>query len=299
MRTVKRHTPALLDRFRTDGRGIGVHGDYIPWHRVSRGDPSSHGRSHLINWSGRLRELLSDVEWVTLAFAIMVPEIFDLREQFPLALDDDLHELAAYDISQRYRNYPGSRDLAQSLGIRHPCVHAKGESVSWVMTTDQLLTLKHPDGRLELLAVACKTAQGLEGRRTREKLQLERAYWQARGVEWLLITPDQYDESVGLTLRREIPWALEELTSKAQRHIAATLASTLVGHSLTYVLVRIAECLGSMELAQRAFWQAVWRAELPLELRRGWRPHLPVTLLEMDDYFRLNPIISRRSAWSS
>ncbi|OIQ70829.1 hypothetical protein GALL_475540 [mine drainage metagenome] len=41
------------------------------------------------------------------------------------------------------------------------------------------------------------------------------------------------------------------------------------------------------------------RAELPLELRRGWRPHLPVTLLEMDDYFRLNPIISRRSAWSS
>lgn len=167
------------------------------------------------------------------------------------------------------------------------------------MTTDQLLTLRHSDGRMELLAVACKTAQGLEGHRTREKLRLERAYWQARGVEWLLITPDQYEESVGLTLRRTMPWAFGDQASDAQRHMAATLANTLAGHSLTHVLFRIAERLGSIDSAQRAFWQAVWRAELPVDLRRGWRPHIPVTLLETTDYLQLNPIVSRRSAWSN
>ncbi len=63
MRTEKRFTPKVLERFRREGRGTGTYSDYTPWHRVSRGDPSSKGRSHLIVWMDRQRELLSDQEW--------------------------------------------------------------------------------------------------------------------------------------------------------------------------------------------------------------------------------------------
>ena len=62
MRTTKRFTPAVLDRFKREGRGTGIFQDYIPWHKVSRGDPASSGRSHLVIWRSRLRELLSDGE---------------------------------------------------------------------------------------------------------------------------------------------------------------------------------------------------------------------------------------------
>lgn len=77
MRTTKRFTPDVLDRFRREGRGTGVYTEYIPWHRVSRGDPASRGRSHLLNWRGRQRELLSDGELVMTLFVTMLPGIDD------------------------------------------------------------------------------------------------------------------------------------------------------------------------------------------------------------------------------
>ncbi len=299
MRTQKRHTPDLLDRFKANKRGIGTAVDYVPWHRVSRGDPSSHGRSHLLAWRGRHIELLSDLEWVACSFAIMAPGLIDLREQFPLSLEEAAHELAAYDISQSCHRYPGSRDLAQRLGIVHPRISGEGVQAPWVMTTDLLLTLQRADDQPELLAVACKCAQDIQSRRTVEKLRLEQAYWKARGVRWLLITPTLYEASVGLTLRRTIPWGLEREVPAAVRSIAVRVATACAGHTLTHALARIAEEVGALDLAQTAFWQAVWRGELTLDLRHGWRPHRPVVLMAHDDFYALNPIVSRRSAWTN
>ena len=87
MRTEKRFTPKVLERFQREGRGTGTYTDYVPWHRVSRGDPSSKGRSHLIVWMDRQRELLSDHEWGGLNFAGLVPGLIDLAEQFPISQD--------------------------------------------------------------------------------------------------------------------------------------------------------------------------------------------------------------------
>lgn len=71
MRTTKRFTPHVLDRFRKLGRGTGTYQNYIPWQRVGRSDPSSMGRSHLQMWNGRQRELLSDQEWVGVFFPFL------------------------------------------------------------------------------------------------------------------------------------------------------------------------------------------------------------------------------------
>ena len=84
MRTTKRFSPTVIARFLRQGRGEGIYEEYIPWHRVSRGDPASAGRSHLLMWRHRLRELLSDGELGEQLFATMLQNLDDSLEQFKL-----------------------------------------------------------------------------------------------------------------------------------------------------------------------------------------------------------------------
>ncbi|MCZ8174100.1 MAG: TnsA endonuclease N-terminal domain-containing protein [Burkholderiaceae bacterium] len=298
MRTTKLFTPDLLDRFRKEGRGHGTYIRYRPWHGVSRGDPASLGRSHLMTWGGRQRNLLSDDEWVASLFTPLTPGSDDLREQFPLSLESGCHELGAYDVRLGKPGFPGTIEIARQLGYRHPRVNGNGRSAPWVFTTDLLFTLMDETGTRKLLAVACKPTAKQEESKKR-LLAIERAYWLARGVEWLLITPDQYDEAIELTLRTSFQWWQGEPIAEDAKRAATALARQLEGFPLTYVLDRINEVLGQgLEYAQVAFWQSVWTRALPLDLRRGWRPHLPVEFLSPSDFLAFNPIASRRTAWN-
>lgn len=296
MRTTKRFTPAILDRFRRQGRGLGTQDNFKPWHRIGRGDPSSRGRSHLQMWRNRQRELLSDNEWVALFFSLTVKFLFDLLEQLPLSLGTAAHELSRYTVDCT-QVAPGTIELAARLGIKHPKTSESGNTAEWVMTTDLLLALRFPSGNYELLAVSVKTDEELSKKRTKELLSLEREYWLSRGVTWLLITPSLFDKRVALRLRETMPWALECPVCETDLEKAATLAAELQGRSLTYVLEALSSKLGIVDTANRAFWQAVWCGKIPLDLRRGWRPHQPIILLTEEEFVSLNPIASRRSSW--
>jgi len=297
MRTTKRFTPQLLARFRRLGRGQGTFDDYIPWHRVGRGDPASRGRSHLQQWNGRQRELLSDHEWVIMFFSVMLTNLVDIREQFPLAQESCQHELSTYQHRDSYQLFPGTLEIAKKLGIKHPMSTGGGISDTWVPSTDLLLTIEGADGTLELLAVAIKERGELDERRKKELLQLEREYWLARDVTWLLITPDQYDQRVALLLRMTMPWALGDSVSSADLQISAKAARECHGRPLSHLLNKLAILFGDIDRGQRAFWQSVWSTNIPLDLRRGWRPHLPITLLNSETFRSLNPVAARRSAW--
>jgi len=297
MRTTKRFTPNVLDRFKKQGRGLGTQQNFKPWHRVGRGDPSSIGRSHLQMWDGRQREVLSDKEWTGLFFAVSLPNLFDVLEQYPLSHAAAAHELSKYMVDASQTTYPGTIELAERLGIKHPKTSASGNSVEWVMSTDLLLVLRSPSGKFELLAVSIKTDEDFSKKRTKELLNLEREYWISRGITWLLITPSLYDKQVGLRLRDTMPWAIEHLLCEDDLVTAATVATELQGRSLTHVLEILRAKFGGLDYAQRAFWQAVWCGKIPLDLRRGWRPHIPITLLSDEEFIGLNPIASRRSSW--
>lgn len=297
MRTTKRFTPHVLDRYEKLGRGKGTEQDYVPWHRVSRSDPASQGRSHLQSWTNRQRELLSDQEWAALFFAIMLINLLDLREQFPLSLERAPHELSDYLAGSSATAFPGTLEISKRLGIKHPRVNGDGKSENWVMSTDLLLTLTAPDGKLELLAVSIKLAKELQKKRTTELLEIERLYWQERGVKWLLITPDMFDERVALTLRCSMPWALGNAVSEADLQTSVDTLNRHSGCSIIYLLTQLSSHFGDMNHAQRAFWQAVWTGRITMDLRRDWRPHHPIVLLAEEDFWALNPIASRRSAW--
>ena len=297
MRKTKRFTPDLLTRYEKLGRGLGTFENYLPWHRVGRSDPSSIGRSHLQIWNNRQREFLSDGEWVVFMFSAMLQNLVDIREQFPLQYEVGDHETNVYKVCCQ-KLFPGTRQISEMLGFKHPRVHGDGRTAPWVMTTDLLLTLFRADGSYFLLAIAHKTMDAHEKKRTQELLEIEKTYWEARGVEWLLITRNDYLQEVALSLRNSSPWALGLPVETTRLREVADNIQKFNGLPLTAALCAFAELFGDMDTAQRAFWQAVWSGEIYLDLRRGWRPYLPIRLTSAETFWQLNPIASRRSSWT-
>lgn len=249
-------------------------------------------------WRGRLRELLSDGEHLAQLFATMLADVDDVLEQCRLDTEDAAHLLTQYGEGNPWAVFPGTAQIAERLDIKHPVTRDRGATAPWIPTTDLVIIFRNPHGIREALAVAFKPKGWEESRRTSELLSLEQEYWAARSVPWLLVTPTLYDYRVPLTLRRIAPWGLGEAVSGESRQVAARVARELAGHSVTSVLNRSADLLGNLEVAQRALWQAVWLGELPVDLRRGWRPQIPLRFISHSEFSDLNPIASRRSAWN-
>lgn len=300
MRTIKRFTPDILDRYKDLGRGTGTYKTYIPWHRVSRGDPASWGRSHLLYWHDRHIELLSDKEFIATFFAsrlLFLSPKNDLREQFPLSLEEAPHELADYDVQFRANRFPGTLEIADNLNIKHPMTHGDGRSAPWVMTTDFLIMLQTNSGARSLLAIAIKDKVTIT-KRVKQLLNIEKAYWQYRGVLWIFITPNEYHPLVANTLQRTWPWALENPVPEAHLNAAETAIHRYQTYSLTHLQNQLSKQLGDLSQAQNAIWQAVWSGQVPVDLRRGWRPHIPLRIISQEEFDQLNPVLMRRSAWT-
>lgn len=297
MRKTKRFTPSLLDRYISQGRGTGTYADYIPFHRVGRSDPSSRGRSHLGLWQGRHLEFLSDGERVAFLFASMLPNLLDVREQFPLQYEFANHELRDYTVHGPCDKYPGTEAICKHLGYKHPKLNGNGRSAAWTMTTDLLLTLKDGKGLLYLLAISCKPKGGVRQKRAENLLEIERQYWKERHVEWLLITPELYDNSLALMLRGVFCWSLGV---RVEENILARTHHYFINSpdkSITALVKILSEAYKNTDLAQRALWQAIWFGHIPVDLRRSWRPHIPLQVISQKSFWELNPIASRRTAW--
>lgn len=299
MRRGVRFTPTKLRQWQEAERGTGVHADYIPWHRVSRADPASRGRSRIVNWhqTGRTHHFLSDLEFVAFCFTTMLPGVVDVREQFPLDRQECTTELAGYYSAARGQSAPGTIELADRLGIRHPVVRLNGDKEPWIATTDLLVALRNASGRPELLAIAVKGDGSLTARQ-RELLMLERAYWSARGVAWLLLKPSLYLSSVANSLVTSAPWAINSRCTNPDYMVrCAELGSSLDGRNLTQALQLVQSRLHlAADDAPFVFWQAIWAGLLPIDFRRSNWPSAPIQVIDQVAFRELNPIASRRSA---
>lgn len=153
------------------GRGKGVGKDYQPWLTVR--DLPSAGRSHRI-WgvqTQRTHHLLSDLELAAFFLFDWNPSVTDIREQYPLKLDD-------------------TRELAALAGISHPGVRGQIQ----IMSTDFLVDTDRSEQ--PRMAVQVKMSSDLSNSRTVEKLELERRYWATKEIPWYLLTEKQIPKSV-------------------------------------------------------------------------------------------------------
>lgn len=297
MRTTKRFTPKVLQRFEREGRGTGTYDQFNPWHHVGRGDPASSGRSHWHIWHGRQRHLLSDDELLCQLLVSMLPGVEDCLEQYPLSLESSSHPLLMYGEGNPLETFPGTIQLAKQQSIRHPRTHGEGSSAPWRVTTDLLVIGRNQSNHYEALAIASKPHSSL-AKRSRELLQLEHDYWLCRQTPWLLITPELVDATMDDNLMRIACWITSERANPEDRAFAAQVVASNAWLPQTDLLQILARELNSMSRAQEALWQSIAFGPLHVDLRKEFKPHLPFQVIEREQFLALNPVFTRRSSWS-
>lgn len=158
-----------------EGRGVGRGADYKPYlyiHDV----PSLGLASRVWGWkTQRVHHFLSRLELKFFYSLEWLPYVIDIREQFPLDLDETLA-------------------IANQLGFRHPRDPKTRDYV--VMTTDFVITVRRGFVTEELIG-AVKYEKDLQNQRVMEKLAIERTYWkEIRGLNWQIVTETDVDRNV-------------------------------------------------------------------------------------------------------
>ena len=187
MRGRRFKTQADIDRYINQGYGQGEGSKYLPWLRVQ--DVPSEGRSRKAHGlkTNRLHQFLSDGEFAYFLLLEFSEQVIDIREQFPLFPTEQ------------------SLEIARQLGIQYP--KYKDTQLDYVLTSDFLITVQDPDGTRRFAARSFKCEEALrpdqELKRTIEKLELEKAIFQAQDInDWKLVT----EKTMGATLANNLIW---------------------------------------------------------------------------------------------
>ncbi|PSJ45243.1 heteromeric transposase endonuclease subunit TnsA [Zobellella endophytica] len=162
--------------------GLGQGESYKPWLRVE--DVNSPGNSGKINGLkiNRCYTSLSENESCFFYLAEFSDSVIDIRDQFPLL---------PLDLSIR---------ISCALGLKHPTIPST--KTPNVMTTDFLLT--RTDGiKIWYEAVSVKPEDKFDDKRTAEKLDIERVWWELQGVPFHIFTTTDRNKIQS----RNIQWA--------------------------------------------------------------------------------------------
>jgi hypothetical protein len=195
-----------IKRFIKEGRGQGQGKDYKPW--LTAHDVPSIGRiTRVTGWrTGRIHHFLSDHETRLFYLLEWSNNVVDIREQFPLL---------ERDITQR---------IVQEMGVRHPTDPSTG--IPLVITTDVLISLLS-EGKIIEVARTVKPADQLNNLRVIEKLEIERRYWEAKGVDWGIVTEKEIPKILAKNIEVIHPFYWLEATAELDVPHLLSLASKL------------------------------------------------------------------------
>ncbi|MGH4118246.1 TnsA endonuclease N-terminal domain-containing protein [Clostridium sp.] len=171
----KRKRNLNIPKMIKEGRGTGKGEQYKPWIKIQ--DVASLGRASRIKGikSGRQHEFLSDMKRNYFYFLEYSDKVNDIREQFSLL---PIEETIL---------------IAKELGIEHPKQPETGEFI--VMTTDFLISINYNDKIYEL-ARTIKSRDDLLNKRMIEKFEIEKQYWEKKGINWGIVTEEEIDRVI-------------------------------------------------------------------------------------------------------
>jgi hypothetical protein len=174
-------TQAKFERYVKEGRGQGSGENYRPWITVQ--DFPSKGRSSRSpGWkTNRVHHFFSDHERRLFYLYEWSDAVTDIKEQFPL-LDLDL-----------------AVSIADTMGIKYP--KDSQTDTPYVLTTDFMLSVNQNGKKIEI-ARTVKPSTELSKKRVAEKLELERRYYAAKGIDWGIVT----EQEIPRILARNIEW---------------------------------------------------------------------------------------------
>ncbi|NMM62206.1 heteromeric transposase endonuclease subunit TnsA [Clostridium sp. P21] len=171
----KRARKLDIDKRIKEGYGVGSGQEYKPWIKIQ--DLGSKGRSSRFKGikTGRQHDVLSDMERNYLNLLEYSDYVLDIKEQYPL---QPLSETLS---------------IAKELGIEHPKNRKTGEYI--VMTTDFFISIKQDENLIDV-ARTIKSKDDLLNRRIIEKFEIERIYWERRGISWAIVTEDEINKTI-------------------------------------------------------------------------------------------------------
>ena len=158
------------ERYIKEGRGKGKLKDYKPWFDIRSFSSKGWVTRIKSEKTGRLHITLSDLELNYFYILEWRDDVKDIREQYPLLDEDKIKE------------------IAQEKGIRLP----KGNG-SHIFTTDFLITKKVGDKEI-IVARTVKPSKDLNKPRVMELFEIEKEYWNRKGVDWGIVTEKQISE---------------------------------------------------------------------------------------------------------
>lgn len=168
-------TENKIEKLIKEGRGQGTGNEYQPWILIQ--DVPSLGRATRLKGikTNRQHEFLSDMERDYFYILEYSNNVIDIREQFPLL---PLEETIL---------------IANELGIKHPTNPKTKEPI--VMTTDFLVTINEK-GKYVDVARTIKPQDDLMNKRTLDKFEIERRYWEKQGIDWGIATEKEIDKAL-------------------------------------------------------------------------------------------------------
>ncbi|MEK5230319.1 TnsA endonuclease N-terminal domain-containing protein [Lysinibacillus sp. FSL K6-0232] len=222
---------AKVKRFVKEGRGQGTGKDYIPWVKTS--DYSSKGRATRIQGikTQRIHHLHSDNQLRAFLIFEYSDAIIDIRESYPLL---DLMEV-----------------IDDKEGLRLD-KFTDADGYPLIICTTFVLTVRGEGGEERLVARSVKNTSELSKKITLEKLEIERRYWEARGVDWKVITEKQLSRQ----LCENIEWCRETLLQDMQED---GLANALLAYIQNNTFIPIKLLLNEFEYEEglepgKALW---------------------------------------------
>ena len=166
----KRNTEWTLIKYKKylkEGRGQGEGVDYKPW-LITQDFPSMGTATRVFsNKTKRMHHFFSNIQLMYFFLLDWEQSVIDIREHYPL-----------HDLNNIFGN---DEDLRLDKFID------KKNNIPYIITTTFLITFLQ-EGKTKHTARSIKYASELEKKITQEKLEIERRYWQAKGVDWGVVT---------------------------------------------------------------------------------------------------------------
>jgi len=159
---------------------------YRPWNTVRQSHTYGQGQEIFSPKTNRTHHLYSRGERLPFFALEHRPAIVDIYEQFPLPITETL-------------------ELANELNIWHPAAYKErhehdGIIPAKTMTSDFVVKIKLADGSTKLNVFSFKYSSALDpehslrqAKRTQEKLDLEKKYWESQDVQWTLVTEKSFN----------------------------------------------------------------------------------------------------------
>ncbi len=150
--------------------------DYAPYTKTNTF--SSKGRATRIMGikTSRIHHLQSDNQYRAFLIFEWSDQVLDIRESYPLL---DIMEV-----------------IDDKEDLRFDKFKDKEKDKQFILTTNFLLTVNKGNGDSEYVARTVKNTSELSRNITAEKLEIERRYWQAKGIEWKIITEKELDRQL-------------------------------------------------------------------------------------------------------